>query len=379
MSALSAEMLYLFFDSANMNRWNDHLRPLDLTELDKQAHKAAIAWILGKRAESEGRTIDWDGIIGGCMFSFIRRAVLTDLKPQVFHRVVEEKMEQVNVFVLREFDSRVPDADPKFRERLEDYLWREEPTYEDRIVDAAHYLATRWEFGLIYDANRSRYGIAETRESIDRQIESFADIAGVDEMGFSGDTFNFIDLVGQLRFQQRWARAPRIPRTTVLGHSLMVANSMYLRDLDQGIEGRQLYNDFYSGLFHDLPEVLTKDVITPIKVSVDGLADILEEYEKEQVESRIMPLLRPEWCEEFRFMVYDPFTDVDHPEFGFRNGSDLKVCDLFAAYMEARVSRCYGIGSKTLSDGEEEVRRKIQNKGSGFGKGLVESLDSMRI
>lgn len=379
MSALSAEMLYLFFDSANMNRWNDHLRPLDLTELDKQAHKAAIAWILGKRAESEGRTIDWDGIIGGCMFSFIRRAVLTDLKPQVFHRVVEEKMEQVNVFVLREFDSRVPDADPKFRERLEDYLWRKEPTYEDRIVDAAHYLATRWEFGLIYDANRSRYGIAETRESIDRQIESFADIAGVDEMGFSGDTFNFIDLVGQLRFQQRWARAPRIPRTTVLGHSLMVANSMYLRDLDQGIEGRQLYNDFYSGLFHDLPEVLTKDVITPIKVSVDGLADILEEYEKEQVESRIMPLLRPEWCEEFRFMVYDPFTDVDHPEFGFRNGSDLKVCDLFAAYMEAHVSRCYGIGSKTLSDGEEEVRRKIQNKGSGFGKGLVESLDSMRI
>lgn len=379
MSALSAEMLYLFFDSANMHRWNDHLRPLDLTELDKQAHKAAIAWILGKRAESEGRTIDWNGIIGGCMFSFIRRAVLTDLKPQVFHRVVEEKMEQVNAFVLKEFDSRVPDADPGFRGRLEDYLWRKESTYEDRIVDAAHYLATRWEFGLIYDANRSRYGISETRESIDRQIESFADISGVDEMKFSGDTFNFIDLVGQLRFQQRWARAPRIPRTTVLGHSLMVANSMYLRDLDQGIEGRQLYNDFYSGLFHDLPEVLTKDVITPIKVSVDGLADILEEYEKEQVESRIMPLLRPEWCEEFRFMVYDPFADVDHPEFGFRNGSDLKVCDLFAAYMEAHVSRCYGIGSKTLSEGEEEVRRKIQNKGSGFGKGLVESLDSMRI
>ena len=43
MSALSAELLYLFFDSANMHRWNDHLRPLDLTELDKQAHKASIA------------------------------------------------------------------------------------------------------------------------------------------------------------------------------------------------------------------------------------------------------------------------------------------------------------------------------------------------
>lgn len=379
MPALSAGMLYLFFDSANMHRWNDHLRPLDLTELDKQAHKAAIAWILAKHSESDGLEVDWNGIIGGCMFSFIRRAVLTDLKPQVFHRVVSEKMAQVNEFVLTEFDARVPEADVEFRKRLEEYLWRQNPTYEDRIVDAAHYLATRWEFDLIYDANRSRYGISDTRDSIDQQIESFSYVPGVEEMRSNGSTFNFIDLVGQLRFQQRWARAPRIPRTTVLGHSLMVANSMYLRDIDLGIEGRQLYNDFYSGLFHDLPEVLTKDVITPIKMSVDGLARVLEEFEKEQVESRIMPLLRPEWCEEFRFMVYEPFSDVEHPVFGRRNGGDLKICDLLAAYMEAYVSKCYGIGSLTLFEGAEEVRSKIWNKESGFGKGLVESLERMRI
>jgi putative hydrolase of HD superfamily len=48
MPALNAHILYLFFDSANMHRWNDHLRSVDLTEMDKQAHKAAISWILGK-------------------------------------------------------------------------------------------------------------------------------------------------------------------------------------------------------------------------------------------------------------------------------------------------------------------------------------------
>ena len=45
---LSMRLLYMFFDATNMHRWNDHIRPLDLTELDKQAHKAAIAWALGK-------------------------------------------------------------------------------------------------------------------------------------------------------------------------------------------------------------------------------------------------------------------------------------------------------------------------------------------
>jgi putative hydrolase of HD superfamily len=48
--ALDTDLVYAFFDASNMHRWNDHLRPLDLTELDKQAHKVstrrmqAIAW-----------------------------------------------------------------------------------------------------------------------------------------------------------------------------------------------------------------------------------------------------------------------------------------------------------------------------------------------
>jgi putative hydrolase of HD superfamily len=40
-----------FFDGANIQRWNDHVRPVELTELDKQAHKAVIAYILAKMEE----------------------------------------------------------------------------------------------------------------------------------------------------------------------------------------------------------------------------------------------------------------------------------------------------------------------------------------
>ena len=79
MSALNADILYLLFNSANMHRWNDHMRPVDLTELDKQAHKAAIAWIIGKSEESAGRSVDWRIVIEHRLFSFIQWSVLTDL------------------------------------------------------------------------------------------------------------------------------------------------------------------------------------------------------------------------------------------------------------------------------------------------------------
>ena len=380
MPALNADILYLFFNSANMNRWNDHMRPVDLTELDKQSHKAAIAWVLGKFEESAGNLMDWNLIIEHTMFSFIQRSVLTDLKPQVFHRITSERRGPVNDYVLSEFDRLVPGSDPAFRERFSTYLDDPKSTPEDAVIRAAHYLATRWEFNLIYDSNRSLYGIDKTRAEIDEQIGHHMDLVGVRRLVSSEETFDFIDLIGQLRFQQRWARTPRIPRTTVLGHSLLVADMMYLHDLDAGVSGRQVYNDFYTGLFHDLPEVLTKDVISPIKESVSGLAAILEDYERDLVESTIMPLLMDGWRDEFRMMVFDPFSDTDDPVFGPRNGTDLKACDLMAAYMEANISRRYGISSNTLVEGERGIRDKLVEKGKGIGaRALMDDLDRIRI
>ncbi len=380
MPALNADILYLLFNSANMHRWNDHMRPVDLTELDKQAHKAAIAWVLGRFEESAGNTVDWRTVIEHTLFSFIQRSVLTDLKPQVFHRIASERKGPVNEFVMSEFDRLVPDSDPAFRERLVAYLDSDRDSLEDRIIRAAHYLATRWEFRLIYDSNRSLYGIEQTREEIDEQIGQHTDLVGVRRIMDHGDSYHFIDLIGQLRFQQRWARTPRIPKTTVLGHSLMVADSMYLHDLDVGASDTRIYNDFYTGLFHDLPEVLTKDVITPIKTSVSGLAAILEEYEHDMMESTIIPLMDDDWQDGFRMMVYDPFTDIDDPVFGERDGTDLKACDLLAAYMEAFISRRYGITSNTLLEGERSIRDRLVEKGSGIGaRMLIEGLDRMRI
>lgn len=380
MPALNADILYLLFNSANMHRWNDHMRPVDLTELDKQAHKAAIAWVLGRFEESAGNAVDWRTVIEHTLFSFIQRSVLTDLKPQVFHRIASERKGPVNEFVMSEFDRLVPDSDPAFRERLVAYLDSDRDSLEDRVIRAAHYLATRWEFRLIYDSNRSLYGIEQTREEIDEQIGQHTDLVGVRRIMDHGDSYHFIDLIGQLRFQQRWARTPRIPKTTVLGHSLMVADSMYLHDLDVGASDTRVYNDFYTGLFHDLPEVLTKDVITPIKTNVSGLAAILEEYEHDMMESTIIPLMDEDWQDGFRMMVYDPFTDIDDPVFGERDGTDLKACDLLAAYMEAFISRRYGITSNTLLEGERSIRDRLVEKGSGIGaRMLIEGLDRMRI
>ena len=41
-------LLLKLLDAAYMQRWNDKIRPVELIELDKQAHKMFIAYFLGQ-------------------------------------------------------------------------------------------------------------------------------------------------------------------------------------------------------------------------------------------------------------------------------------------------------------------------------------------
>ena len=117
--ALNADIMYYMFDAANMSRWNDHLRTLDLSELDKQAHKAVIAWVIGKAEEDAGRPVEWRTVIEHTLFSFLQRIALTDLKPQVFHKIAKEKKDEVNAYVLGFFDTNIPNTSPAFRKLFE--------------------------------------------------------------------------------------------------------------------------------------------------------------------------------------------------------------------------------------------------------------------
>ena len=61
---------------------------MEFVELDKQAHKIVIAYLLAKYEEYVcGVRIDWEALILQFCFEFFERIVLTDIKPPVFHKL----------------------------------------------------------------------------------------------------------------------------------------------------------------------------------------------------------------------------------------------------------------------------------------------------
>lgn len=72
---------------------------------------------------------------------------------------------------------------------------------------------------------------------------------------------------------------------------LVVAILGYFYSLKIKACDKRLENNFYCALFHDLPESLTRDIISPVKYGIDGLHDIINDYEMKLINERILPFV----------------------------------------------------------------------------------------
>lgn len=356
-----------------------------------------MAWVIYRyESEIRERPQNWEFLMEGGIFEFLHRVVLTDIKPPVFHKLMQDtnQREKLNAWVADRLEEDLTRLSPDFARRFRMYFAEPEgSSLERKTLRAAHYLATKWEFDFVHhwSDSRSMFGIENTRGEISRQINEHRDLKAVDEILAARDLpdrdqglWGFLSLVGQLGFQKRWAQTPRIPQTSVLGHLLFVAILSFFVSMEIGACPRRKYNNFFGGLLHDLPEVLTRDIVSPVKNSVEGLDDLIKRYEKEAMEERLLPLLPSSWRDEIRYFTEDEFASKIRPEgspvaillhsdlteaqnrddFDPMDGRIIEACDKLAAYIEASHSIRLGLAPQALVDGKKNIYNR-------FGKSVI--------
>lgn len=384
-------LLLKIFDAAYMQRWNDKVRPVELIELDKQAHKMVIAYFLGKFEEGK-EDFSWIEVIEGGIFELLQRLVITDLKPPIFYKIKEdaEKYKRFNEWVYNELEPILTPLGSDFCDRFKDYFSHSGEALNKKVLSAAHFYATKWEFNIIERANPDGYEIADIKKDLQEKQMQFSDLKGIDQLTNNVKYRNFIDFCGQLRFQTRWANLHRIPKTSVIGHMLYVAIISYLFSLGIKACEKRCVNNYFTGLFHDLPEVLTRDIISPVKKSIEGLSDLIKSYEKEQMEKEVYGLIPEAWHPEIRMFTEDEFDNLvtingkkvkvsgndisekyNMDEFNPRDGGLVKAVDNLAAFIEASVAIRNGSTSKDLQEARLSLMNqyeKVNIAGINFGE-----------
>ena len=384
MADIRKSLLQLIFSGAYLLRWNDKLRPVELLEIDKQAHKMLLACVLWHENSlgmpEEKRVRLATDIIEGGLFDYFYRLIITDIKPPIFYKIKEnpDQHRQLTKHVLERLQPALsPLGD--FWQRM--CRWHHSPDEDNlprRILTAAHLYASQWEFNLIKPLN-SHFDeeMDDIGQSFVDRLDSFSDLKGLEQMRQQGTALiRLANLCGQLRFQIRWTQAPRIPATSVLGHMFIVASFAYFFSLSVNACPARANNNFFCGLFHDLPEVLTRDIISPVKRSVADLPKIIKEYEEKELERRIFSPLRQqgftalverisyylglgvqsefqecvrrngtiEKVYDFAALQHDCNFDALDP----KDGRLIKDCDNLAAFLEAHSSIRNGVSSPHL-------------------------------
>ncbi len=184
----------------------------------------------------------------------------------------------------------------------------------------------------------------------------------------------------------------RIPRTSVLGHMLIVAILSYLFSLAIDACPRRRTNNYFAGLFHDLPEVLTKDVISPVKRAATGVDRFVKEFERDEMQRRIYrPKLIPQaWEPEMRMFTEDEFASkvtvegrlqhttsdaigvsYNDDRYNPVDGELVEAADDLAAFMEAYLALENGPSNPQLQKAVQEKEEFYYSKmiaGVNLGK-----------
>lgn len=380
------------FEAFSIQRWNDRIRPVDLTEMDKQGFKAMLTFIFAKMEEEKGKEVDWDYLVYGSVFALLKNIVLSDIKSYVIKEIKDKKeaYKELNKWVVNQYRPLI--SDQKFLKRFEQFLIEDDPkdNISLTILKAAHKYSTYREFEIIEASNVSNPQLSSIKKSLTCDLEKYYDLEAIKKLLLKQDLYEASCLIEQLRFQTRWSQTPRIPKTSVMGHSMYVACIMLFLSRELGACSKRVNNNFFGGLFHDLPEAVVRDIISPVKKATSDLPAIVKDIEDKVCSRELFPKLTDgtskelkyllgfdiKNCDEFSDRIIDSgmprkidniketITDFNKDIYSPVDGELIKLADEVAAFLEANQSINHGITSRHLQEGMAKIKFKYMDKKS---------------
>jgi len=380
---MDKKFAHKIFEGFSIQRWNDLIRPFDMVEMDKAAEKMVLAYIIGKFEENKGKKIDWIWIIYASLFDLLKKIALCDIKAPIQQMLKKEYPEEylrLNEWVLNQYRSLIQDENlfSKFTiyigQNAGSFPIPEELKTTIRVYRAAHKYSSTRELEIISVVNeKERLGSIE--KDLQAEIQPYLDLEGLQKLITHQKAFDFLLKIEQLRFQTRWNQTPRVPQTSVLGHCFFVAIMTLLlgRESNSKMCERRVINNFFSALFHDLPEAVTRDIISPVKQATDDLPNIVKKIENEIVNKELVPLMEDFFVNEIIDFTSDEFSNrikdsdgkvvnvswedlnekYNEEKYFPIDGRLVRIADHLSALMEADISIKHGITSIHLQNGRD--------------------------
>lgn len=305
-----------------------------------------------------GNTVDRLFLIKKIIFTSLADLVLSDinsgtkwyiqkLNPDIFSELYEKAFSHIYEFEGPDFFredivATIHDADHNFESEIflaaKKYVGYVEASTNARVFPEMYEVPLR-------ELQRSLYETGEKLSSLKTLLR--------DE-----NAQKYLSHVNRLSFSMRWNQYRRTFPISVMSHKVVVAYLSYVIGMYEkenlGIENN-IEEMLMRAIYHDVPEVITGDIITPTKKAVPGFEKLLETVETDMLEDYLFSYISPEYKAYITPYMLHPFDDD--------LGKKVKYADNLSALFEAKLEDISGNKSfesvtKKLLQGVKQIKNE---------------------
>jgi putative hydrolase of HD superfamily len=151
----------------------------------------------------------------------------------------------------------------------------------------------------------------------------------------------------------RWSGKQRNYPISVMSHLVITTFIAYiLWSLEnQNWNKTDVFDLMLRTIYHDIPEFITWDIITPTKKAVDWFTDILEKVEEKMMDDYFFIYISPEYKNEISKYMLNPFN--------WENGKLAKQADILSALLESRIER--DSNNADFNDIYKNIKQNLNN------------------
>jgi len=326
----------LFTRGLSISRWNNFPRAVEITHLDNVGFVLHVALFLAYLEKENGEEVDMLYLMKKIIFTSFRDLVLSDINsgtkeyirkidPDIFGKLHKKSFDFLLDFPAEQYLKQdISEVVFDDSDRIENKLFRAAKKY----VGYTEALSNSAVFPFMYEVPLSDLkGDIELRRG---------KIKSLDTLMKNEDYQKYLSHVNRLSFSMRWNHLKRGFPVSVMSHLVIVALLSYIIWMVENENGwdYDIEKMMMKAMYHDVPEVITWDIITPTKQAVDGFVMVLEKVEQQMLDDYLFSYLPDDYVEFISSYMLHPFSD--------QLWTTVKHADVLSALLEARLEAAHG-------------------------------------
>ena len=348
-----------------MERWGSVKHNSSYNQMTKQAQNCITLFFLAKEYERKtGEQLDWTKFPKITIFRAFKNVFATaDVPGNIIKRTLEKAGKDNTDMDALAFSKMEETTSKEFTDFIKTGL----NGIELDIYDASSKISTLVELMGISTADVKFK--KHKRKSVLKEIKEYKHIPGMKTM-MKRKMLKNLQKIAKLRYQNRWSTYLKLVKCSVLGHLFDTAIFAYFISLEVQNAEEKATKAFFLGVFHDLAELLTKDMPSTTKDGIKGYRSASEEVEEELMEEELYPCFSNYLANCLREMYFESdenselrqiIKGADYLSAASEINRQVEAGTRYSPYLEALLGheRKFQSGVATLSPNGRMLYRKI--------------------